>query len=496
MKELRGYQSEARTKLYSAWSTGTRKVLVVAFTGWGKTIFTATVAKENLASHYIIFAVRKRTLVDNLSDELDELGINHSVYMAGSKRFNPFDRVQVCSIDTLRSRSNYPHVDKKNVIIIADEAHESKSKSYQDFFNAYPESFLLGVTATPYNFLSHFDTYIETIRPSELRDQGHLLPFRIYAPLTMDIGKVRVSRQTGEYVQEDLAKVVGGKKIYGDIISHWNKLAENRPTLLFASSVKESRRIAFEFESSGIPAIHIDSDCSDEDRNEAERGLNNGKYKIVTNVGLWTTGKNIPKIGCVVDASPTKKVNLFIQKNGRGVRVNGTDRDCILIDHTTNVHDHGDPYADREVVLESPEKSTTSAPDIIIEKLQTCRECLRAFTPGPTKCPYCNNAREIKVPRISVVDQELTYLTPDDFAALEVAKRKRASSQRAKKFWNQVRSSRFLHRKFSWSEEQFYNHLIKKTSWGQVTSLMKREEIPHAVIVKNEGPSQIREMMK
>lgn len=495
MKELRGYQSEARTQLYNAWRHGLRKVLNVAFTAWGKTIFTATICKENVQSHFILFVVRKRALVDNLSDELDELGINHSIYMAGSTRFNPHARVQVCSIDTLRSRQNYPHIDKKNVIIIADEAHDSKSKSYQDFFNAYPEAFLLGVTATPYNHLSHFDHFIETIKPSELRDKGYTLPFRIYAPQTMNLGKVRVSRETGEYIQSDLEKVVGGKKIYGDIISHWNRYGEDRPTLLFASSVKESKRIAFEFQQAGISAIHIDADCNDEDRDEAERGLVSGKYKIVSNIGLWTTGKNIPAIGCVIDAAPTKQVNLYIQKVGRGVRVNGKDKDCILIDHTTNVHDHGDPYASREISLHESEKKAVSLPDIAIEKMQTCKHCLRAFEPGPKSCPYCGNSKEVKVPRVSVVDQELTYLTEEDFIKLEGLKKKRKASDRAKKFWNQVKSSRYLQKKYGWTDEGFFRNLIKKTSWEQTVSLMGKKDIPHSIIVENEGPAKIKEMM-
>ena len=61
------------------------------------------------------------------------------------------ERVQVASIQTLWSRairSNSMQMPLADILII-DEAHHARAKTYQKIIDAYPDAVLIGLTATP-----------------------------------------------------------------------------------------------------------------------------------------------------------------------------------------------------------------------------------------------------------------------------------------------------------------------------------------------------------
>ena len=415
IKTLRPYQQQDIDKIYQEWSKGLRSVLCVAFTGYGKTFLIATIALQNVSSRKIVIAVETRRLVTNLHDEFVELGINHSVIMAGKEHlYNEDSPIQICSIDTMDSRELYPFRDESTMLIL-DEAHLSKSPKWQKFLDAYNDSLVLGLTATPFNGLSHFDCWVQSITPRELMEQGYLVPYLYIAPpVRIDLSKIRTI--DGDYSKGAVDKQT--RKIQGDIVSTWKEFGENRPSLYFCPNVKTSKEVAQLFNDAGIPAIHIDADCSDEERDQAENDLKNGKIKIVINVKLWTTGISINEVALIGDLSPTQLLNKWTQIVGRGTRTGGGFSDCVLIDHAGNLERFGEFYDDREISLGSPTKLIKGE----IEKMQQCSECFRAFTPGPSACPYCGESRSIKVPRMLHVDNKMYYLTDEDFLLL---KRKR-----------------------------------------------------------------------
>jgi len=349
--ELRWYQKKGIELIYLAWS---RKEipLLHGFTGFGKTVLYAHIIYQCMNVYKIIFVVRTRKLVLQTSELLLKLKINHGVYMSGSPYFDKENPIQICSIDTIRARGDYPHMDNKKVILIIDEADESKSNTYQNFIDSYPQALLLGGTATPYNFLSHFNKLIQPIKPSELRDQGYLVPFKIFAPVLIDIKNIPIEK--GEFKNSDVYDFA--RKITGDIIETWKKHGKNRRTLCFATNVKHSKEITEKFLLAGISAAHIDASTSEDIREYHIDQFKKGLIKVLCNVRLVTRGVDIPEIGCIIDAAPTAKLNLFIQKLGRGSRKNDLYSDCIVIDNAGNCLFHGDPYFDHAVSFDSPAK--------------------------------------------------------------------------------------------------------------------------------------------
>src|SRR6516165_9649853 len=87
---------------------------------------------------------------------------------------------------------------------------------------------------------------------AELIKAGHLVPTRVYAPFRPDLSGVRVER--GDYVEKQLAERMDKQQLVGDIVSHWHRLAERRPTVVFATSVGHSVHLRDEFRASGVLA--------------------------------------------------------------------------------------------------------------------------------------------------------------------------------------------------------------------------------------------------
>lgn len=475
MRIARPYQTAMIEGIYACWRRGVRRVLGILDTGGGKSFITSTIVNDSIRHGYVvIMAVKKRDLVNNLSDELSENGVNHAVYMAGSEKFDPTHPVQVCSIDTLRSRGDYPHLDAKRIVLIIDEAHDSKSPSFQEFIGSYLQALLLGVTATPYNGLSHFQEYVQTVTGKELVSMGYLVPFKIVAPKLIDDSTIPLTSE-GEFNLDEVYKIAGSYEVIGDIVSHWLRFAEYRPTLLFAVNVMHSKQIAAHFNEAGIPARHIDADCDDQERKNAESSLKNGTLKVVCNVRLWTVGKNIPEIACIVDAALTTSLNLWKQKIGRGTRVNGIYSDCLLIDVVGNINRFGDPYEVRPISLSETVRVRPKI-DQIVEKLQTCPRCFRPFTPGPAECPYCGEAKRIKIPRISQIDGQLTYLTNEDFERIEKLRAKHEEDKKRDRAIGIVRGLFHMRKKGGWSDRAFVEAVVRRVGKDAADRILSGNE--------------------
>lgn len=405
---LRPYQQDAIDQIRAHYLSGKKKVLLHLATGGGKTVVFSyilkTMSEKGLPA---IMVVRGRELVDQASSRLIRENVYHGVKMAGHWLKRPAAKVQICSIDTLRARGELP--DAK--LIVIDEAHMATSKSYRDFLAQYPDAHILAVTATPYtkNGLSHCaEVVVHPITVQELIDKGFLVPARYFSPSSPDLQGVGVSKSTGDYNQDELSDRMNNKGLVGDIVNHWQKLAEDRPTVVFAVSIEHSKSIVASFKVAGIAAEHCDADTSDEDRKTAIKKLSTGELKVISNVGILCTGVDMPHLSCIVMARPTMSYNLFIQQAGRGTRPFPGKSNFLLLDHAGNVLRHGFITEEREVNLEGSKKDKP-----LIRSPSTCESCFAVFyrTPSMEKCPQCGVEFKTKMRIVDHMDGELTEIT-------------------------------------------------------------------------------------
>lgn len=409
--ELRPYQLDGITRIRDAFRKGVRRVLLWLATGGGKTVCFSFMMIETVErGGKCLMVVRGRKLVDQASKRLHRENAQHGVLMNGHWNLRPTAPIQICSIDTLMARNWRPFKGEKKLLIVIDEAHMAVSDGYREFLKDYQDAFIVAVTATPYSSKSmrHFaDEIVHPVSVQDLISQGFLVPPRYFAPSEPDTSGIKVSRQTGDFVTSELAGLMDKSSITGDIISHWKKIADGRPTIAFAVDVKHSKHIAAQFTEAGIPAEHCDADTPEKERDEIIRRLEAGVTKVVTNVGILCTGVDIPKASCIIMARPTKSYNLYIQQAGRGTRPAPGKENFILLDHAGNVTRHGFITDEPDPCLEGKKQIGGGG-----VKPRTCKGCFAVVETFPCVACEWTPPREAAGPReVIQVEGELKEIT-------------------------------------------------------------------------------------
>jgi hypothetical protein len=107
---------------------------------------------------------------------------------------------------------------------------------------------------------------------------------------------------------------------------------------------------------------------------------------------VLTEGFDCPDIGCIILARPTKKMGLFRQMIGRGLRPAPGKSDVVILDHSGAVFEHGLPE-DRVVWPLNPDLRATAPEHTKRQsryesKLIECSQC-STLRLGGKPCPNC-----------------------------------------------------------------------------------------------------------
>ena len=180
--------------------------------------------------------------------------------------------------------------------------------------------------------------------------------------------------------------------LVGDIVTHWHKHAQRRKTLVFAVDVAHSVHVKNEFEKSGVRAEHVDGSTPKTERDAILARLASGETEVVTNCMVLTEGFDLPAIGCIVLARPTKQLGLFRQMAGRGLRPAPGKRNLILIDHSGAVYRHGLLEDRIEWTLHTDKRAQNPTHESRdrkqVSRLLECTQC-GAIRTGGEPCPQC-----------------------------------------------------------------------------------------------------------
>src|SRR5262249_13853013 len=141
---------------------------------------------------------------------------------------------------------------------------------------------------------------------------------KVYAPIDPDLKGITIRQ--GDWAEGELADRMDRPQLVGDIIVHWLRHAEHRRTIAFACSVGHSLHIRDEFVKAGIRCEHLDGDTPTDERDAILARLASGKTEVVVNCMVLTEGFDCPDVGCITLARPTRRMGLFRQMIGRGLR--------------------------------------------------------------------------------------------------------------------------------------------------------------------------------
>lgn len=382
---LRPYQISAIDSARQSVLAGHRRIVLVAPTGAGKTQVAVGIARGSIErGNRVLFMAHREELVSQASKRLDSVGIDHGIIMADNKRVRPDAPVQVGSIQTL-VRRKLPDAE----VVILDECHHGAANSFRKILLEYPDSFHIGLTATPYRLdgqgLGFFYTdLIEVTTIEDLINEKLLVQPREFAPSSPDMSKVHVT--AGDFNEREAAAVMMDTVLIGDIVSWWKKLAEGRITVCFATSIAHSRAIMESFRDAGVPAGHIDGEMPKQERRQVLEDLHQGRITLLSNCNIVTEGWDLPECSAVILARPTLSKSLYKQMVGRGIRggVEGK-ADCIVLDHADNCRRHG-LVTDRETyTLDGIEKRDKKAE----AGVKTCKRCYAIVPSDVEECPEC-----------------------------------------------------------------------------------------------------------
>ena len=411
--QLRPYQQQAITDLRLAFRGGARAPLLVGATGMGKTvIFSAITAGAVERGRRVLILVHRRELIRQASAKLTQAGVNHGIIAAG---FQPSDHpVQVASVQTLARRLEHQHWQPD--LIVIDEAHHAIAGTWTNVISHWPDSLLLGVTATPVRqdgrgLGAMFDRLVLGPSTAELVAAGYLTPVKIYAPPQVaDLTGIRT--RAGDYANDQAAAAMTRPTVTGDAITHYQRITAGQPAIAFCCNVNHATTVSDAFNAAGIASATLLGNTTDRDALVARFAA--GELQVLVTVDVVSEGFDCPGAAVAILLRPTQSEGLYLQQVGRVLRPAPGKPHAIILDHVGNVHRHGFPDDHRDWTLDDARQRTGKggppAPCV-----RTCETCFAAFAPAP-QCPVCGTPSKLSTRELKQQAGELEELARDAVA--------------------------------------------------------------------------------
>ncbi len=453
-RELWPHQVSALEALRQTIAQGIRKIVLCAPTGSGKTLLsTAIVEGAQQKKNRLAFVVSSLSLIDQTVEAFYADGIRDISVLQGNHPMQDWSKtVQICSIQTLKSRDAFP----QSQIVIFDECHvlhehHKKWITHSDWQNVP----FIGLSATPgtRGLGKYFQTLITISTTSELIEQGYLSPFKVFATGHPDLSGVKIV--AGDYQEDQLSSAMQEGTLTADIVRTWQERWGKDRTLCYAVDCAHAQSIRDRFEHNGISCGYQDARTPDDERRDIKRKFHNGEYKVVANVGTLTTGTDWD-CRCLIMARPTRSAMLFQQIIGRALRTKEDKEYAIILDHSdttqrlgfvTDIHwdslDDGKPK-DKKV---APEKKEALPKE--------CENCAYLKPPRTPICPNCQHKNAV-TSSIMENDGELIELTPTKKSKSKVRRPEDWTQDERKVFFGELKAYAIMHEyKPGWAAMKF-----------------------------------------
>jgi superfamily II DNA or RNA helicase len=397
--QLRPHQEKAVEMLRDSLRRGKTRPILAAPCSFGKTITAAYLLSEAAKKGKRgIFICDRIKLVQQALNAFDAEGLDVGVMQGSHERSNYRAPIQIASIQTIARRKHLPEFD----FAIVDEAHVHY-KATQFAMDRYTAVPFIGLTATPYSkgLGLAYNDLVCPISPTELLEGGYLTPVTYYGGASVDVSEIKGrALKTGgsDYDPIALGKATeDDQTLVGDIIKNWLKHAEGRQTIAFSPSIKHSRDMVDQFNSTGIPAVHIDGYMDDEERQVIYRAHDEGEFLILSCSRLLNVGYDAPKVSCLIDCFPTKSLIAYVQRAGRIMRTAEGKENAIYLDHAGNVARHGFAEDIEPESLDTSEKGFAEKNQVKEKKekkTHDCPQCYRKFVGMRCACGYTHPIKD------------------------------------------------------------------------------------------------------
>ena len=379
MIELRQYQKDYLNKLLKILKSKNSCILTLP-TGAGKTVMmTEWAAKMAKQGKRTLIIVDREELVFQTDENLQDVSIMKAGY---DKLYKPEALIHIVMLQTAYARQKVL-MDLDFDYIFFDEVHQYyDGLMFKAITEAFPNAKVIGVSATPIDnkgyLLPGFDECINDLQLQDLIDMGFLVKPNYYSlsNYSIDLSKIKITN--GDFNIEELDNMMINFERLDKIYSEWLKIAENRKTIAFCSSIKQAEATCNYFREKGVACACLHSKVNN--REEVLTALKIGAVKIVFNVGILVAGFNEPSVDCIMFLNPTKILRRYIQQAGRGLRLFEGKSDCLMLDFAGLTSIHGFCNDLRFYVPAPPEAEY---------KYKECPECGNILPKHIKKCDVC-----------------------------------------------------------------------------------------------------------
>ncbi len=289
-----------------------------------------------------------------------------------------------------------------NCHLIPRDATTRYGKFFKDMKMANPNVAIFGLSASPYRMDSGmlhegkgalFDGIAYSVDIKKLIKDGYLVEV-ISKGGVQKINLSNVHLQAGDYKPNELAHAADDPELIklavNEIVEYG---ADRKAWLLFCSGVEHALHVAAEVNKHGIQCEVVTGDMPKEKRDSIISNFKDGKLKAIANVGVMTTGINIPRCDLIALLTSTMSTGKYIQMVGRSMRPFPFKDNALLLDYGSNVLLHGpidavDPVKKRDILNNVPK-----APP-----MKECLQCRAILHSRTMVCPACGYVFPVGAP--------------------------------------------------------------------------------------------------
>jgi hypothetical protein len=187
---------------------------------------------------------------------------------------------------------------------------------------------------------------------------GHV--HRRHGAIVVDIGvrgELAGVRKTMADFDMTAVEAIMDKEVLNDrIVEEWSKIAGERQTVVFCSTVAHAKHVAETFSAAGIRAATVEGKMTSAERRGTLAAYARGDIQVITNVAVLTEGWDDQPTSCVILLRPSSYKSTMIQMIGRGLRKVEPEKhpgvikdDCIVLDFGTSILTHGSIEQDVDI---------------------------------------------------------------------------------------------------------------------------------------------------
>jgi len=414
--QLREHQTKVIEALREGFRLGHQAQLLYAPTGFGKTeVAIALMAAVKDKYKKAAMVLDRLVLVDQTSMRLSKYHLSHGVFQSGHWKFDPKERLQVCSAQTLERRDKFPEVD----LLIIDECHIARKQTIE-FIKKHPEIKVVGLTATPFT-KGLGDVYKHVVCGATnewLVKNNWLTPLKVYIAKEIDMSGAR--KIAGEWSPDVVQE--RGMKITGDIVEEWIKKTHEiygkpEKTIVFCAGVAHGADLVEQFARKGYNFVSISYKDDDQFKRDAIEEFAKPDTTIhgLIATDILTRGFDVADVKIGVSARPfSKSLSSHVQQMGRVMRPHPSKQFAVWLDHGGNylrfMEDWDDLYEGGVQELDQKIEKAKKEPTDLVKSESKCPSCGFLWPKGAQSCPSCGHVRQRKSQVESVAGemQELT----------------------------------------------------------------------------------------